>query len=153
MSINTELFEFIKNSPSAYHTVASVKDALTQNGYTELYEGDEWHITDGKGYFVTKNGTSIIAFKARSGANGFMIAASHSDFPSFRCSQLFREAGIETDVAGFITVKPNTAITNIPGVFAAGDCTGRPYQIATAVGEGNTAAHSVVEYLSRVAKL
>lgn len=84
MSINTELFEFIKNSPSAYHTVASVKDALTQNGYTELYEGDEWHITDGKGYFVTKNGTSIIAFKARSGANGFMIAASHSDFPSFR---------------------------------------------------------------------
>jgi thioredoxin reductase (NADPH) len=39
--------------------------------------------------------------------------------------------------------------TNIPGCFAAGDCTGRPYQIATAVGEGNAAAHSIIEYLSK----
>lgn len=37
--------------------------------------------------------------------------------------------------------------TSIPGVFAAGDCTGKPYQIAKAVGEGNVAAHSVLEYL------
>ena len=39
--------------------------------------------------------------------------------------------------------------TNIKGVFAAGDCTGRPYQYAKAVGEGNTAAHSAVEYLDK----
>ena len=39
--------------------------------------------------------------------------------------------------------------TNIPGIFAAGDCTGRPYQYAKAVGEGNVAAHSVVAYLSK----
>lgn len=38
--------------------------------------------------------------------------------------------------------------TNIPGCFAAGDCVGRPYQIAKAVGEGNIAAHSMVEYLA-----
>ena len=38
--------------------------------------------------------------------------------------------------------------TNLPGCFAAGDCTGRPYQIARAVGEGNIAAHSAVEYLA-----
>ncbi len=37
--------------------------------------------------------------------------------------------------------------TNKPGCFAAGDCTGRPYQIAKAVGEGNVAAHSIDEYL------
>ncbi|MBR2699067.1 MAG: FAD-dependent oxidoreductase, partial [Clostridia bacterium] len=37
--------------------------------------------------------------------------------------------------------------TNLPGVFAAGDCTGRPYQYAKAVGEGNVAAHSVIDYL------
>ena len=34
--------------------------------------------------------------------------------------------------------------TNIPGCFAAGDCTGRPYQIAKAVGEGNVAAHAII---------
>lgn len=39
--------------------------------------------------------------------------------------------------------------TNIPGVFAAGDCTGRPYQIAKAVGEGLTAALSAVDYLAK----
>ena len=38
--------------------------------------------------------------------------------------------------------------TNIPGCFAAGDCTGTPYQIAKAVGEGNIAAHSILAYLS-----
>lgn len=38
--------------------------------------------------------------------------------------------------------------TNIKGVFAAGDCTGRPYQYAKAVGEGNIAAHSAVQYLA-----
>ena len=38
--------------------------------------------------------------------------------------------------------------TNLKGLFAAGDCTGRPYQYAKAVGEGNVAAHSVVEYLA-----
>lgn len=37
--------------------------------------------------------------------------------------------------------------TNVKGVFAAGDCTGKPYQYTKAVGEGNIAAHSVIEYL------
>ncbi len=37
--------------------------------------------------------------------------------------------------------------TNMAGVYAIGDCTGKPYQYAKAVGEGNVAAHSVIEYL------
>ena len=39
-------------------------------------------------------------------------------------------------------------VTNLPGVFAAGDCTGRPYQYVKAAGEGNVAAHSAIEYLA-----
>lgn len=38
--------------------------------------------------------------------------------------------------------------TSKPGCFAAGDCTGLPYQIAKATGEGNIAAHSIVQYLA-----
>lgn len=38
--------------------------------------------------------------------------------------------------------------TNINGIFAAGDITGGPYQLAKAVGEGNIAALSAVKYLS-----
>ncbi len=40
--------------------------------------------------------------------------------------------------------------TNLKGCFACGDCTGRPYQYAKAVGEGNVCAHSVVQYLNKL---
>ena len=42
--------------------------------------------------------------------------------------------------------------TNIQGVFAAGDCTGAPFQLAKAVGEGNVAALSACEYISEINK-
>ncbi|MBO5244986.1 MAG: NAD(P)/FAD-dependent oxidoreductase [Selenomonadales bacterium] len=37
--------------------------------------------------------------------------------------------------------------TSIDGLYACGDCTGKPYQVAKAVGEGLIAALSAVEYL------
>lgn len=39
--------------------------------------------------------------------------------------------------------------TNVPGVFAAGDCAGKPYQLAKAAGEGNVAALSACEYIDK----
>ena len=77
------LFKFIKNSPSAFHTVASVKERLVADGYTELCEGSAWSLVDGGKYFVTRNGSSIIAFR-KCEARGFVITASHSDSPAFR---------------------------------------------------------------------
>jgi thioredoxin reductase (NADPH) len=40
--------------------------------------------------------------------------------------------------------------TSSRGCYAAGDCTGRPYQYAKAVGEGNVAIHSILDYLHSV---
>ena len=59
-------------------------------------------------------------------------------------------SGLET-ADGHIVVDRNCA-TNQKGCFAAGDCTGRPYQYAKAVGEGNVAAHAAVDYLASLAK-
>jgi thioredoxin reductase (NADPH) len=42
--------------------------------------------------------------------------------------------------------------TNLKGAFAAGDCTGKPWQIAKAVGEGATAALSAVKYLDGLSR-
>lgn len=42
--------------------------------------------------------------------------------------------------------------TNMPGVYAAGDCTGRPYQVAKATGQGTTAALQAVTYLHELDK-
>lgn len=53
--------------------------------------------------------------------------------------------GLETE-NNHVKIDRNTA-TNLKGCFAAGDCTGRPYQYAKAIGEGNVAAHAVTEYL------
>ena len=53
--------------------------------------------------------------------------------------------GLQTE-DGHVVVNRDMS-TNIQGCYAAGDCTGRPYQYAKAVGEGNIAAHSVSEFL------
>ena len=54
--------------------------------------------------------------------------------------------GLEVDNGHIVTKRDMS--TNYPGCFAAGDCTGRPYQYTKAVGEGNVAAHSCVAYLA-----
>lgn len=48
---------------------------------------------------------------------------------------------------GFIRVD-NKMRTNLSGIFAAGDCAGKPLQIAKAVGEGQLATFSAVEFLA-----
>lgn len=61
------------------------------------------------------------------------------------CDTLYPALRVEN---GSVAVDRNMA-TNVKGMFAAGDCTGRPYQYAKAAGEGNVAAHSVSAYLGR----
>lgn len=42
--------------------------------------------------------------------------------------------------------------TNLPGCYAAGDCTGKPHQYMRAAGQGQTAALSAVTYLAHLRK-
>jgi thioredoxin reductase (NADPH) len=42
--------------------------------------------------------------------------------------------------------------TNLPGLYAAGDCAGRPWQLMKAMGQGQTAALSAVGYLDALTK-
>ena len=56
--------------------------------------------------------------------------------------------GLETE-NGHAKVDRNLE-TNLPGVFAAGDVTGLPYQIAKAVGEGATAGLNAVKYINHL---
>ena len=53
--------------------------------------------------------------------------------------------GLETE-NGYIKVN-NKMETNIPGLFAAGDCTGVPLQLSKAVGEGLVAAQMAAKYI------
>lgn len=58
--------------------------------------------------------------------------------------------GLELD--GEVIKVQRDMSTSLPGVFAAGDCTGKPWQVAKAVGEGLTAVLSAINYLDAIKK-
>jgi thioredoxin reductase (NADPH) len=74
-------------------------------------------------------------------------------FVGMQPNTTFLENGVvDLDEFGFIKTDSSLQ-TNIPGVFASGDVrSGATMQIASAVGEGVTAAISIREYLHNVDK-
>ncbi|MFZ2544984.1 MAG: FAD-dependent oxidoreductase [Candidatus Saccharimonadales bacterium] len=65
-------------------------------------------------------------------------------------TQFLKDTGVELDAYGLIKTD-NHLETNLPGVFASGDVrSGATMQIASAVGEGATAALSIREYLDNL---
>lgn len=87
--ISKNMLTFLKNSPSAFHAVQNIKEELIANEYVELLEGKEWTISPGGKYFVTRNGSSIIAFQVGTELDeyGFQVVASHSDSPTFKVKE------------------------------------------------------------------
>ena len=80
-----ELFDFIQQSPSCFHVIENVKKQLTEQGFEELCENKNWQIKEGGKYFVTRNLSSVIAFKVPTkDVKSFHIVASHSDSPTFK---------------------------------------------------------------------
>lgn len=86
--LTEKLFEFINSSPSCFHVIENTKQILLSNGFIELSEGEKWNIyADGK-YFIIRGGSSIIAFTVPNREpDGFMIAAAHSDSPTFKIKE------------------------------------------------------------------
>ena len=78
------LMEYIENSPSPYHAVHSAAALLEDAGFTRLEEGAPWTLEGGRGYYTTRNQSSLIAFRLPEGApEGWRLAAAHSDSPTF----------------------------------------------------------------------
>lgn len=79
------LINFISASPSRFHAVANIARRLSNEGFTELKEAESWDVVPSGKYYVTRNLSSIIAFKVGAdGAIGFNIISAHSDSPTFR---------------------------------------------------------------------
>ena len=85
----TEMLSFIDGNPTAFHTTASIRGVLLENGFSELLESRAWHLEPGKGYFVCRNGSSIIAFRMGTQLSGysFNVAAAHTDSPCFKIKE------------------------------------------------------------------
>ena len=82
------LMDFLDASHSVYHAVAYISKILDQEGYTHLVEGDDWTLEDGGKYYITRNMSTVIAFRIPHGEPaGFLLSASHSDRPSFKIKE------------------------------------------------------------------
>ena len=83
-----DLMDFLDASRSVYHTVAYISKILDQAGYVHLPEGDDWTLEDGGKYYITRNMSTVIAFRIPRGEPaGFLLSASHSDRPSFKIKE------------------------------------------------------------------
>ncbi len=83
-----DLLGFIQKSPSVYHVVENIKCSLSEQGFLELKENENWKITEGQGYYVVRNDSSVIAFRMpERSAKGFHVVATHSDSPTFKVKE------------------------------------------------------------------
>lgn len=83
-----KLLEFLKKSPSAFQAEDVMKKRFLAEGFTELNEQDRWNLEKGGRYFVTRNGSALIAFSVpEKDVWKFHITASHSDSPSFKIKE------------------------------------------------------------------
>ncbi|MFA6830372.1 MAG: M18 family aminopeptidase [Bacilli bacterium] len=86
MNDNEKMIELLNSSYSQFHVVENMSQMLKSEGYLELDEKTDFSLSWGKNYFVTRNGSSLIAFSLpkKNSEAGFRITASHTDSPTFK---------------------------------------------------------------------
>ena len=57
-----EILIGLNASPSHFHAVNYCKNVLANEGFTEIKETGQWSLESGKGYYFTRNGSTICAF-------------------------------------------------------------------------------------------
>ncbi|MBQ9421619.1 MAG: M18 family aminopeptidase [Lachnospiraceae bacterium] len=109
--INRELLQFLDESPVSFYAVKNMAAELEKAGAGRLTETGRWQLEAGKMYYVTRNDSSLIAFRVPAGSfsdsaapvsgnaagakdaacadgkdtpAGFQIVASHCDSPAFK---------------------------------------------------------------------
>ncbi len=81
------LCSYIDASPTPFHAVASSAAALEAAGFARLDEREAWRLEPGKGYFVCRDGASLVGFRVGLKApseSGFALAGAHVDAPALR---------------------------------------------------------------------
>ena len=94
------LVAYLNSAHSVYHAVQGLTDRLAQAGYVRLDEHKPWDLQAGGKYYLTRGGTSIVAFRIpQCRPAGFMMTASHADRPTFKVKENGELAGTYTRLA------------------------------------------------------
>ncbi len=83
---NYDLMDFLAMSPTPFHAVEQITYKLECAGYQRLFEADSWKLEASQGYYVTRNDSSVIAFKLGKDpvAKGINMLGAHTDSPCLK---------------------------------------------------------------------
>jgi len=87
VEFNKDLIEFLNSSPTPWHAVSTMKSRLDAAGFEELDERDDWSLDQGRGYYVIRNGSSIVAFRTGKhdvSTSGIRMVGAHTDSPCLK---------------------------------------------------------------------
>ena len=80
-----DLFEFLQEGVTPWHAAATAAAWLDAAGFARLEEADYWNLEPGKGYYILRNGSAVVAWRIPDHAiGGWRITASHSDAPGWK---------------------------------------------------------------------
>ncbi len=91
---------FLDSAHSVYHAVAGLVWELEAAGFTCLSEGQQWHLSPGGKYYITRGGSALVAFQIPTEKPlGYRISAAHSDRPTFQVKEKGELTGKYTRLA------------------------------------------------------
>ena len=83
-----KLCSYLDSAHSVFHAVAGLVKELENAGFARLLEQDAWKLVPGGKYYLTRGGSSVMAFRIPEGTpNGFAMSASHADRPTFKVKE------------------------------------------------------------------
>ena len=81
---NRGLCEFIAASPTPFHAVLAMSRELQADGFVALAEDEPWELRQGGKYYLTRNGSSLLAFvhgRDSGPVQGMRMVGAHTDSP------------------------------------------------------------------------
>ncbi len=113
-SFNSGLTAFLDASPSPFHAVASMRQALQSQGFNYLDPTAAWSVGNSNKTLVTRNGSSLIAFRVGNtplADTGIRIIGAHTDSPCLRIKPMpdIRRSGMHqlgVEVYGGVLLAP-----------------------------------------------
>ncbi len=93
---------------------------------------------------------SVVLDKKHKNSNGLKVDGVFVAIGHEILSDLAKPLGVKLNKKQEIVINHMTSETNIPGIYAAGDVTDKPFkQLITGVADGCTAAYSAYEYINK----
>jgi len=81
---NRQLCQFLERATTPFHAVELMSAQLAEAGFTALNEGASWQLVPGGKYYLTRNGSSLVAFIIGSQSppvEGMRMVGAHTDSP------------------------------------------------------------------------